>query len=67
MKYSKWIVAIVITLNVAFAIACFIWNWNGVEIPDELISSWFMFTGTELLAMAGIKITETIRTPADKK
>ena len=66
MKYSKKIVAAVIILNVIFTAVCFFLMWNGCEIPDELISSWFMFTGVELLALAGIKITETIKSPSDK-
>lgn len=61
MKYSKRIVILVITLNVLFTGACFFMFWNGYEIPDALIEAWFMFTGTELLALAGIKITETIK------
>lgn len=65
-KYSKQIVILVIILNVIFTGITFFLVWNGCEIPDELISSWFMFTGVELLALAGIKITETIKTPSDK-
>ncbi|MBQ6369693.1 MAG: hypothetical protein IJI45_04680 [Anaerolineaceae bacterium] len=40
-------------------------SWSGSEIPDSLIEAWFLFTGTELLALAGIKITETIKTSSD--
>jgi len=65
MRYSKQIVILVITLNVVFTAACFFMLWNGTEIPDVLIEAWFMFTGTELMALAGIKITETIKTPSD--
>ncbi len=65
MKYSKRIVILVITLNVIFTVACFFMLWSGSEVPDTLIEAWFMFTGTELMALAGIKITETIKTPSD--
>ena len=66
MKFSKRVVMAVIWLNVVFTAICFFLIWNGCEIPDDLITSWFIFTGTELLALAGIKITETIKTPSDK-
>lgn len=58
MKYSKAIVAIVIALNVLFTVAVLVLSWFGDEVPEELISRWFIFTGTELLALAGIKIGE---------
>lgn len=61
MRYSKRIVILVITLNVIFTAACFFMSYSGSEVPDTLIEAWFMFTGSELLALAGIKITETIK------
>lgn len=66
MRYSKRIVILVITLNVLFTTACFFMFWNGSDVSDELIESWFLFTGSELLALAGIKITETIKSPSDR-
>ena len=58
-KYSKIIVILVITLNILFTIATFIITILGYTIPDALIVAWFAFTGTELLALATIKNTET--------
>ena len=65
MRYSKRIVILVIMLNVVFTAGVFFMSWSGSEIPDSLIEAWFLFTGTELLALAGIKITETIKTSSD--
>ena len=58
IKYSKLIVAAVILLNVIFAVATFWATVLGYIVPDALIVAWFAFTGTELLACAGIKISE---------
>ena len=58
MKYSKVIVALVIALNVVFAAAVFAVVFIGMEEPEALIIAWYAFTGTELLACAGIKITD---------
>ena len=58
MKFSKWIVALVILLNAAFTVAVlFIFYWIGTE-PTALIGAWFGFTTVELWAMAGIKRKE---------
>lgn len=58
-KYSKIIVALVIFLNIIFASAVLINSFlNASDVPEALIISWFAFTGTELLSLAGIKITE---------
>lgn len=58
-QYSKVIVILVIALNIIFTIATFTIIILGFEVPDALIISWFAFTGTELLALATIKNTET--------
>lgn len=58
-RYSKVIVALVIALNVLFAVAVFWLMALGHEEPDALIAAWYSFTGAELLALAGIKITES--------
>ena len=58
MKFSKWIVALVILLNAAFTVAVlFIFYRIGTE-PTALIGAWFGFTTVELWAMAGIKRKE---------
>lgn len=62
--YSKLVVACVVVLNVAFAACCLAINWSGYDVSPSLIVSWFAFTGTELVSMAGIKVTK-IRHGAD--
>ena len=57
MKYSKVIVILVIVLNVLFAAAVFAVTFAGMQEPSTLIVAWYAFTGTELLACAGIKIS----------
>lgn len=58
-KFSKKIVRFVIVSNCVFALIVLGISIIGNEIPDSLVISWFAFTGTELLALAGIKITDT--------
>ena len=66
MKFSKLIVALVILLNVAFAVAVlYIFYRIGAE-PTTLIGAWFGFTTIELWALAGIKKRE-IETRSDKE
>jgi hypothetical protein len=58
MKFSKWIVALVIALNALFTVAVlFIFYRVGTE-PAALIGAWFGFTTVELWALAGIKKRE---------
>ncbi|MEN6313267.1 MAG: hypothetical protein ABFD25_03345 [Clostridiaceae bacterium] len=53
--YSKFIVVLVIFLNVAFTVSIiFILPKLAFE-PSTLIASWFTFTTTELLTLAYIK------------
>ena len=58
MKFSKFIVSLVILLNSAFTVAVlFIFYKVGTE-PTTLIAAWFGFTTVELWALAGIKKKE---------
>ncbi len=58
VKFSKWVVALVIAMNGAFAIAVlYIFLKIGSE-PSTLIGAWFAFTTGELWALAGIKKKE---------
>jgi len=66
MKFSKWIVALVILLNAAFTVAVlFIFYRIGTE-PTALIGAWFGFTTVELWAMAGIKKREIEKNGGEK-
>lgn len=63
-RYSKGIVALIIVLNVIFTgVVLYSFNATGGSEPTTLIISWFAFTGTELIALAGIKCTEIKRSP----
>lgn len=56
MKFSNQIVWAVVILNVIFTAAVlFVFLKTGNE-PSVLVGCWFGFTGTELVALAGIKI-----------
>ena len=58
MKFSKFVVTLVILLNTAFTVAVlFIFYRVGLE-PTALIAAWFGFTTVELWALAGIKKRE---------
>lgn len=58
IEYSKFIVILVILLNIIFTAAVFYIVFLGIPEPSTLIITWFSFTTVELLAIAGIKITE---------
>ena len=58
MKFSKFVVTLVILLNTAFTVAVlYIFYRVGIE-PTALIAAWFGFTTVELWALAGIKKKE---------
>lgn len=66
MKFSKLIVALVITLNVMFTVAVlFVFCRVGSE-PATLIGAWFGFTTVELWALAGIK-KKKVETQSDRE
>lgn len=53
--FSKLIVLLVITLNVAFTgVILWLFRSTGSE-PSSLIVAWFAFTTVELWSLAGIK------------
>lgn len=61
-RFSKWIVALVILLNVGFTGAVFFLCFRSATVPDSLIVAWFAFTTGELWFLAGItKKKEEIR------
>ena len=58
MRFSKFIVALVIFLNVSFAAAVlFVFLRIGSE-PTTLVAAWFAFTTGELWLLAKIKRAE---------
>ena len=61
VKFSKWIVALVILMNCAFAGAVlYIFLRVGSE-PTSLVVAWFSFTTIELWALATIRKKEMER------
>lgn len=58
MKFSKFIVTLVILLNVGFTVAVLYAFLRVGSEPTALISAWFGFTTIELWALAGIKKRE---------
>ena len=66
MKFSKWIVALVILLNAVFTVAVLFIFYRISAEPVTLIGAWFGFTTIELWALAGIKKRE-IETRNDKE
>lgn len=54
-KFSKWIVVLVIALNVIFSAAVlYVFLKTGSE-PSTLVTAWFAFTTGELWALSSIK------------
>ena len=66
MRFSKWIVALVVLLNAVFAGAVlFVFLRVGSE-PTALVAAWFGFTTVELWTLAGIT-REKVKTNADSR
>lgn len=53
--FSKFIVSVVITLNVIFTVAVLTIFLKTSTEPSSLIVAWFSFTTVELWSLAGIK------------
>lgn len=58
MKFSKFIVTVVILLNVGFTVAALYAFLRVGSEPSTLITAWFAFTTGELWALAAIKRKE---------
>lgn len=58
LKYSKFMVTLIILLNIGFAAAVLFVNFKGGSVADSLIVAWYGFTATELWNMAKIKINK---------
>jgi hypothetical protein len=58
MKFSKWIVAMVIALNIVFTAGVLYTFLRVGSEPVTLIGCWFVFTTGELWLLAGIKKAE---------
>ena len=58
MRYTKFIVTLVILMNAAFTTAVLFIFYRVCMEPTALIAAWFGFTTVELWALAGIKKKE---------
>ena len=58
MRFSKWIVTLIILLNVAFTVAVLRAFLQTGSEPSTLITAWFALTTGELWALAAIKRKE---------
>jgi hypothetical protein len=66
MRYSKFIVALVVLLNAVFAGAVlFVFLRVGSE-PTALVAAWFGFTTVELWALSGITKTKITQVGGDE-
>ena len=65
MRFSKWIVAMIIAMNVFFCVAVLYINYRGSYVSDALIGAWFGFTTAELWGLAFIKGKEIKHADSD--
>lgn len=63
--FANRIVCTIIVMNILFVIASFYVAYASQITLDTLTISWFAFTGTELVALAGIRVTKnkSIKSP----
>ena len=64
--FSKFIVTMVIVLNILFTLAILYLFWLKGEEPRFLIGAWFAFTTGELWMLATIRNTKTKNPPLVK-
>ena len=64
--FSKFIVILVVMLNLAFTLAILYLFWLTKQEPKVLITAWFAFTTGELWALALIRNTKTKNPPPEK-
>lgn len=57
-KFSKFIVVLVIVLNILFTAAALVVHWHTGSEPSTLETAWFAFTTGELWLLARIEINK---------
>lgn len=55
VKFSKFVVALIIALNIGFTVAVLLAFMRVGDEPRALIVAWFAFTTGELWLLSGIK------------
>lgn len=59
--FNKKIVTLIVWMNIIFTIViAYLFYKTGNE-PSTLIDRWYRFTGVELVALAGIKVTDNVK------
>ena len=66
MKFSSFIVVVVVLLNIGFVLGVFYASLQNATIPDSLIIAWFGFTTGELWMLASIKKTKVKKLRREK-
>lgn len=67
MRYSKFIVALVILLNTGFTVAVLYTFYRVGHEPTALIGCWFAFTTGELWILSGITKTKVANMTNDRE
>lgn len=65
MRFSKWVVALIIIMNATFCVAVLYINYRGFYVSDALIAAWFSFATAELWGLAFIKGKEIKHADSD--
>lgn len=65
MKYSKFIVIMIVLLNCFFAFGVLFVHLKTSTEPTALVAAWFSFTTVELWQCASIKKTEIKKEKGD--
>lgn len=61
VQFNKKIVTLIVIMNILFTATIVSLYYKTGSEPSTLIERWFKFTGTELVALAGIKGVDTIK------
>lgn len=60
-KFSKFVVIVLVILTIGFTSTVLYLMSEGMDEPDTLIRYWFTGFVSEMLALAGIKVTKIVK------
>ena len=67
-KVSNVMLTIIVAMIVGYVVADFILQYHtGMEISSTITTCWFVFWGTEVAALAGIKVSKIFKESGSKK
>ena len=67
-KVSNIMLVIIVIAIVGYTIASFILQYHtGVEMSPTITSAWFLFWGTEIAMLTGIKVSKILRSKHDEE